>query len=55
MQCTVERLAGTISKPADTVQKTLDLVRSEEMDVEKFAEIVHAKMAAELTKHVSSL
>ena len=54
-QSTVERLARSIVKPVETVQKTLDLVRSEEMIVDKFAEIVHAEMTAVLTQHVTSL
>ena len=54
-QSTAERLARSIVKPVDTVQKTLDLVRSEEMVVDKFAEIVHAEMTSALAKHVTSL
>ena len=54
-QSTVKRLARSIIKPVDTVQKTLDLVRSEERAVDKFAEIVHAEMTSVLTQHVTSL
>ena len=54
-QSTVERLARSIVKPVDTLQKFLDLIRSEEMVVDKFAEIIHAEMTSALTKHVTSL
>lgn len=54
-QSTMERLARSIVTPVNNVQKLLDLIRSEEMVVDKFAEIVHAQMTSALTKHVTSL
>ena len=54
-QSPVERLARSIVKPVDTVQKFLDLIKSEELVVDKFAEIVRAEMTSALTKHVTSL
>ena len=54
-QSTVERLARSFVTPLNTVQKFLDLVRIEEMVVDKFADIFRAEMTSALTKHVTSL
>ena len=54
-QPTAERLAKSIVRPADTVQRHLELILKEEMAVHKLADIMQAEMISALTKNVNSL
>ena len=53
-QSTAERLAKSIIRPADTVQRHFELILKEEMAVHKLADIMHAEMISALTKNVNS-
>ena len=54
-QSTAERLARSIVRPADAVQRSLERICKEEIAVDKLADIMHAEMISALNTNVNSL